>query len=457
MTVAVVATGIANLASVLAALRRAGAAPVTTADPDVIRTASHVVLPGVGRFAAGMATLREHGLVGPLRARVAAGAPTLGICLGLQLLAARSAEDPEVAGIGAFDVPVEPLAAGVRVPHLGWSRVWVDPGARWLSPGTASFAHSYALRAVPAGWTAAWAVAGEPFVAGLERGRVLGLQLHPELSGAWGAEVLQRWLTGEASGRSGGGAGGRLRRVVPCLDVDRGRVVKGTRFAALRDSGDPAERAARYAADGADEIVLLDISATVDGRATALATVRAVRAALAVPLTVGGGIQSVEDAARLLDAGADKVSVNSAAVARPALLSELAGRFGAQCVVLAIDARRAGAGWEVRVRGGRDGTGRDVVAWAAEGVRRGAGEILLTSWDRDGTGEGYDLPLVSAVAGAVTVPIVASGGAATAADLADGFRAGAEAALVASLVHTGATTVGQLKDELHELGVEVRR
>ena len=456
--IAVVNTGAANLASVLGALCRVGAEPVATVDADQIARASHVVLPGVGHIAAGMAALRSHRLVGALRARVDAGAPTLGICLGLQLLATSSDEDPSAGGIGAFDARVERLSSLVRVPHLGWSALSVDAGARTLRPGTASFAHSYALRAAPRGWTAAWAAHGDRFVAGLERGRVLALQFHPELSGSWGTDLLRDWL-GDAS--SGGSAGGRtgatLRRVIACLDCDGGRVVKGTQFAALRDRGDPAECAARYAADGADEIVMLDVSATVEARNTALSTVRDIRRVLPVPLTVGGGIRSVDDARRLLDAGADKVAVNSAAVARPALVSELSQRFGAQCVVLAVDARRVGTGWEVLVRGGRECTGRDAVAWIAGSVVRGAGEVLLTSWDRDGTGKGYDLELVAAVARAVRVPVIASGGAAHASHLVEAFDAGADAALVASIVHDGSNSVRDLKASLAAKGVEVRQ
>lgn len=249
-----------------------------------------------------------------------------------------------------------------------------------------------------------------------------------------------------------------MRRVVPCLDVDSGRVVKGVRFQGLRDAGDPVERAAAYAGQGADELVLLDVSATPEGRGHALDTVRAVRRALPIPLTVGGGVREVGDAAALLDAGADKVGVNTAAVARPQLLEVLAARFGCQCTVLALDAaRRVEGGWEVVVRSGRERTGRDAVAWAREAAERGAGEILLTSWDRDGTGEGYDLELIAATAAAVRVPIVASGGARTPEHMAAALAAGADAVLAASILHDGHTTVAELKARLAALGAEVRR
>jgi imidazoleglycerol phosphate synthase cyclase subunit len=248
-----------------------------------------------------------------------------------------------------------------------------------------------------------------------------------------------------------------MRRVIPCLDVDAGRVVKGVRFQGLRDAGDPVERARVYADQGADELVLLDVSATPEGRGHALATVAAVRAVLPIPLTVGGGVRGVDDAERLLAAGADKVGVNTAAVARPELLGELAERFGCQCTVLALDAARAGDSWRVVVRSGRERLELDAVAWAREAVARGAGEILLTSWDRDGTGVGYDLELIAAVSGAVGVPVIASGGARTAAHMAAALATGADAVLAASILHDGETTVAALKEQLAALGQEVRR
>jgi imidazoleglycerol phosphate synthase cyclase subunit len=246
-------------------------------------------------------------------------------------------------------------------------------------------------------------------------------------------------------------------RIIPCLDVKDGRVVKGVRFAGLRDAGSPPDLAAAYEAQGADELVVLDVSATREGRGTQLSTVRAVRRRLAIPLTVGGGVRSVEDAGLLLDAGADKVSVNTAAVESPAILRELAERFGRQCTVLALDAAEREGGFEVLVRSGRERTGRDAVAWAVEATQLGAGEILLTSWDRDGTRSGYDLALIRAISAAVRVPVIASGGAASAAHLVAAIQAGADAVLAASIFHHGDTTVGALKDQLALAGVEVRR
>jgi cyclase len=250
-----------------------------------------------------------------------------------------------------------------------------------------------------------------------------------------------------------------LRRVIPCLDVDRGRVVKGTRFVGIRDAGDPVELAARYEAEGADELVFLDITASHEKRATMVDLARRTADDVFIPFTLGGGIRSARDAQAVLDAGADKVSVNSAAVASPALIDELARVFGAQCVVLAIDARRGGDGrYEVFVRGGRTATGRDAVRWAREGVERGAGEILLTSMDRDGTEGGYELELTRAVADAVEVPVIASGGAGRPRHLVQAVQeGGADAVLCASIFHYGAYTVGQAKDEMAAAGIPVRR
>jgi cyclase len=241
------------------------------------------------------------------------------------------------------------------------------------------------------------------------------------------------------------------------MDVDAGRVVKGTRFIDIRDAGDPVELAAHYDREGADELVFLDITATSDKRSTVVELARRAADGVFVPFTIGGGVREVADAQAVLDAGADKVSVNSAAVARADLLDELARVFGDQCVVLAIDAKRAGESWEVYVAGGRTPTGRDAVEWAREGVQRGAGEILLTSMDRDGTQDGYDLELLSAISGAVDVPVIASGGAGEPEHLVDGLAAGADAALCASIFHYGRYTIAEVKDRLAEAGVPVRR
>jgi imidazole glycerol-phosphate synthase subunit HisF len=270
-----------------------------------------------------------------------------------------------------------------------------------------------------------------------------------------------------------------FKRVIACLDVDAGRVVKGVEFVDIRDAGDPVELAAHYDREGADELVFLDITATHEKRDTIAKLARSTADEVFVPFTIGGGIRTVADAQAVLDAGADKVSVNSAALARPELLDELAAQFGAQCVVLAVDARArpsserpderpagtpngpedaqgGAARWEAYLAGGRTATGRDVVEWVREAVERGAGEILLTSMDRDGTSDGYDLPLTSAVSDAVPVPVIASGGAGELEHLAEALRAGADAVLCASIFHYGRYTVAEAKAHLTAAGIPVR-
>ncbi|MDQ3767881.1 MAG: imidazole glycerol phosphate synthase subunit HisF [Actinomycetota bacterium] len=262
-----------------------------------------------------------------------------------------------------------------------------------------------------------------------------------------------------------------LKRLIPCLDVTGGRVVKGTNFVGLRDAGDPVELAARYDAEGADELVFLDITATSDKRDTMVELARRTADEVFIPFTIGGGIRSEADAQAVLDAGADKVSVNSAAVDRPELVSELGDVFGAQCVVLAIDCKRRNVAgrstlaapegrnpvsWEVHVAGGRTPTGLDVVAWAREGVERGAGEILLTSMDRDGTNEGYDLELTRMVSEAVGVPVIASGGAGDLDHLVEALEAGADAALAASIFHFATYSIAEAKEAMTRAGIAVR-
>ena len=248
-----------------------------------------------------------------------------------------------------------------------------------------------------------------------------------------------------------------LRRVIACLDVDRGRVVKGTEFVDLRDAGDPVELAARYEEEGIDEVVFLDVTASHEGRATAVELANRVAEAVFVPFTIGGGIRTVDDAREVLRAGADKVAVNSAAVRNPELLTQLATEFGSQCVVLAIDARREGDRYEVYVNGGREATGRDAAEWASEGVALGAGEILLTSMDRDGTTDGYELELTRRVSEAVSVPVIASGGAGEPGHLRDAVvEGGADAVLCASIFHFGDYTVAEAKRAMAAGGVAVR-
>ena len=247
------------------------------------------------------------------------------------------------------------------------------------------------------------------------------------------------------------------RRIIPCLDVDGARVVKGVNFVGLRDAGDPAELAARYNAEGADELVVLDIAASRDRRPTFLETIRRVAEQLAIPLTAGGGIRTLEDARAVVQAGADKVTVNTAAVERPELISELSREFGAQAVVLAIDAKREGEHWDVRVRGGRDSAKLDALEWAKRGVQAGAGEILLTSMDKDGTKSGFDVPLTAAISSEVSVPVIASGGAKSPEHFVEIFNDGkADAALAASIFHDSIQSLRELKEFLQNKDIQVR-
>ena len=251
---------------------------------------------------------------------------------------------------------------------------------------------------------------------------------------------------------------GLAKRIIPCLDVDNGRVVKGVRFVEIRDAGDPVEIARRYDEQGADEITFLDITASSDNRETMVHVVEAMASQVFIPLTVGGGIRKVEDVRRMLNAGADKVAINTAAVARPEFVKEASDHYGSQCIVVAIDAKQVGPDrWEVFTHGGRKATGLDAVAWARKMTEFGAGEILLTSMDRDGTKDGFDLALTRAVCDAVSIPVIASGGAGNLDHLVDGIRLGhADAVLAASIFHFGEYTVGQAKQRMAAAGIEVR-
>jgi len=455
----VVDSSVANLASVRSAFARLGVEVEVSADPSRVRAATHVVLPGVGAFGTAMERLRERGLDEAIADVVSAGTPLLAICLGMQVLCDASDESPGMRGLGLVPGTLRALPQDVRVPHLGWNVVEPESDSRLVAAGEAAFANSYALDACPAGWTASWSTHGRRFVAALERDRALLCQYHPELSGAWGRQLIARWLDDAAAPRDAAGPSrrpGLARRVIPCLDVKDGRIVKGVRFQALRDAGDPASRATVYEREGADEIVILDVGASPEERATQVATVRRVRDALSIPLTVGGGVRSVADARALLSAGADKIAVNTAAVREPSLVAAMARAFGSQCVVLAVDARRDGGRWQVLTGGGRNDSGREAIAWIAEGVRLGAGEILLTSWDADGTLEGCDLPLLAAASRAVRVPVIASGGVGTREHARAALEAGADAVLAASIFHDGDETPAGLKASLAAAGFAVR-
>ena len=500
-TVQLVTTGTANLGSITAALHRAGGDVVFTLDPEVVRTAPHVVVPGVGAFGQAMEAIDRHGLRDALKHRFTHNLPTLWVCVGLQLCASSSEESPGVEGLSLFgtDSKVLHFPAEVHAPQQGWNRILASPDSSYapktkVNEGSgcmeafAYFSNSYALHQVPDGWVAMTSLHGVGFIAALERGAFLACQLHPELSGEWGLQLITNWLATSSSNIGKFVSHPRnflpvpfespsitptenakiirstlTRRVIPCLDVKDGKVVKGIKFQGLQEAGSPALLSEQYQLDGADELVMLDVSATLEGRNAALTTIRSIREKLGIPLTVGGGIKTIDDASAILKAGADKVSVNSAAVRNPKLLTSLSEWYGRQCTVLAIDAVQLKDGegvvesagsekkkkrWQVVISSGKENTGKDVVEWAKEGVALGAGEILLTSFDRDGTKSGYDLDLLEAVSSAVHVPVIASGGAADTAHLAEALRVGSDAVLAASIFHYGQTTPNKVKAEL---------
>lgn len=486
----VVRTGVANIGSMVAGLKRAGGDPVLIDDVETIRTAQHVVVPGVGTFGEAMQSLHDAKLVDALKHRFEHGLPTLFVCVGLQILGSSSEESPNASGFGFLPSHVIHFPAGVHVPQQGWNKVDASEGSFFLQSGFAYYSNSFCFVHQPVGdsWASAVSDHGVKFVAAVERGGFLACQFHPELSGDFGQAILKKWIdhapsrvlkmTQRSSSvsycpsyripvdlflfpqfsflavkmapvESSENIDGLTRRIIPCLDVKDGKVVKGVKFQDLKEAGSPSERAWYYQSQGADEIVMLDVSATIEGRKTALQTIREIRAGLMIPLTVGGGVNSVDAAQAILESGADKVSVNTAAVRDPSILTALAARFGRQCTVLAIDAIQSGPEtWEVVVSSGKENTGKDVIEWAREGVRLGAGEILLTSWDRDGTKSGYDCELLRRVSGAVSVPVIASGGAATSEHLRDAMYAGADAVLAASIFHFNEYTVESLKSDL---------
>lgn len=480
--VAVLDYGIGNLRSAQKTLERAGARPVLTSDPAVVADAAGVVLPGVGNFGRVMEAIREAGVDKLAYDAVESGRPFIGICVGMQALYDSSDEVDGVEGLGILPGRIGLLKGDVKKPQMQWNRLNIQadspllrglPGEPWVY-----FVHSYA--ADVSNNVIATCSYGSEVVAAVQRDNVFATQFHPEKSGPVGLQIIQNFVSlckgiepashADGSGEHRGESGSRpdvstnttAARIIPCMDVDEGRVVKGVNFVDLVDAGDPVELAARYDAQGADEVVFLDITASSDARETIVELASRTAEEVYIPFTIGGGIRSVEDARRVLRVGADKVAVNSAAVARPEVLTEIANEFGSQCVVASIDARRSdteglASGYEVYVRGGRTPTGLDAVEWAKECVRRGAGEILLTSMDRDGTRDGFETKLTALVSEAVDVPLIASGGVGTLEHLVDGVTEGkADAVLAASIFHFGEATVGEAKELMSDRGVTVR-
>jgi cyclase len=472
-----------NLTSVRKALRAVGADVFTPDTPAALAAADGIIVPGVGHFEA--TAVLDEAWRDAIRRRVDDGRPLLGICLGLQWLFEGSTEAPGLHGLGILGglcrrlgpewAPNAALAAyaRVKVPHVGWNVVrplrastilaGVEPGSQ------AYFTHSYAAPLGPS--TIAATISGpDEFASVVERGHVFGVQFHPEKSSETGLAILRNFVA-RVAGRSTAeppsrpaaqppsrpGAQSASKRIIACLDVRDGGVVKGVKFEGLRHAGDPAALAARYNVEGIDEVVILDVTATLESRRALAQTISEVARRLFLPLTVGGGIRTEEDAGAVVEAGADKVSLNTAALADPDLISRLAVRYGSQAVIVAIDAKRQAGGFAVYSRSGSQDARRDAVEWAQEAAGRGAGEILLTSIDRDGTRSGFDCELTAAVSQAVPIPVIASGGAGTFDHFVDVFTAGqADAALAASIFHFAEHGVSALKRHLAAAGIPMR-
>ena len=476
-SIVIVDYGAGNLTSLARGLTAAGATVGIATAPGDLAGAAGIVVPGVGHFGATAALDAEWRAA--ILAHVGARRPLLGVCLGMQWLFEGSDEAPAIDGLGILRGRVRRLRGDVKIPHVGWNAVARTASSRLLAglPDRvwAYFTHSYAVDA-DAEAVAAVTSHGERFAAVIERGTVFGTQYHPEKSGGDGLRQLATFVAASRGSylfstemRPGGydppgpiSVENRYdplaKRIIACLDVRDGRVVKGVQFDDLQTAGDPAALAIRYNAEGIDELVLLDVTATLESRRALLDTIDLVSRQLFIPLAVGGGIRSQADASAVIGAGADKVAINSAALRDPALIERLARRYGSQAVIVAIDARREGGAHRVFSRSGTTADRRDAVSWAREAEARGAGEILLTSIDRDGTGAGFDCDLTAAVSAAVRIPVIASGGAGAPAHFAEVFARGrADAALAASVFHFNRHGVADLKQFLAARGIAVRR
>ena len=427
-----------NIKSVEKAMHLLGQEVVVTRDRESILKADKVILPGVGAFGDAMSKIRQYNLEEVIHEVVEKGTPFLGICLGLQLLFERSDETPGVEGLGILKgeilrIPDQP---GLKIPHMGWNSLKYPNEGRLFrgipEDSYVYFVHSYYLKAEDESIVTATTEYSTLIHASVESGNVFACQFHPEKSSDVG---------------------------IPCLDVNNGRVVKGVNFVDLKDAGDPVEIAKAYDKAGADELVFLDITASSDRRNTVVDMVRKVAETVFIPFTVGGGIRTVDDFRALLREGADKISINSSAIDTPNLISDAADKFGSQCVVVAIDAKKRadGSGWNIYKHGGRIDVGIDALEWAHKVEKLGAGEILLTSMDCDGTKAGYDLELTRAVAEAVNIPVIASGGAGNLEHFYDALTDGkADAALAASLFHYKELEIKEVKEYLRGRGVSVR-
>jgi cyclase len=503
--IALIDYGAGNLTSVKKALAALGAAVLVPATPDDLRGCAGIIVPGVGHYGATRAL--DESWRRAIQVQIRDRHPLLGICLGMQWLFEGSSEAPDVPGLGLFpgrclhlgddrlvyhspatrgddrlvyrspatrgpdsalEISKDGRPAFMKVPHVGWNLV-APARPTWILANVppdaqAYFTHSYAA---PVGQeaVATTSVGLATFSSVVEQDHVVGVQFHPEKSSDSGVTILENFVARCRGEHVAARSVPRMppvcaspsKRIIACLDVRDGHVVKGVNFEGLRAAGDPAELARRYNAEGIDELVILDITATLERRRALAETIRCVARELFIPLAVGGGIRTEEDAAAVVEAGADKVSLNTAALADPSLITKLAGRYGSQAVVVAIDAKREGDRYAVYARSGQTPAHRDAVAWAREAEDRGAGEVLLTSIDRDGTRVGFECMLTAAVSAAVSIPVIASGGAGTLDHFVEVFTEGrADAALAASIFHDAETGISALKHHLRERRIPVR-
>ncbi len=460
-TIGVLHTNAGNVSSLMSCCRQMGYQPVLLTEPAADEV-DVLMIPGQGHFGEVMDYLRSRQLDSLIHRHIANHRTVIGICVGMQIFFEGSEEAPGSQGLGLFPGVAGKLNSP-KQPMVGWATLYSDKD---INNAQVYFVNSYAVKPSPAlsAVTLAGTHYGEDFVAavqGHKRPNLIGFQFHPEKSGQTGKRILQKAIEQNFQPipkKTGGTApANRLcPRVIACLDVADGRVVKGTRFVDIKDMGDPVALAAKYEQQGADEILYLDITATNEQRKNALHTVQSVAAQLSIPLTVGGGLNATEDVAAFLNAGADKIALNTAAVHNPQLVNDIAGRFGSQCVVVAIDTQLENGRYVVYTHGGKKATTLEALTWAKQVADLGAGELLITAKHRDGTGLGFDNELMREMA-KLPIQVIASGGAANARHFAQTFAAGSDAALAAGMFHRGEISITELKETLLKQQIKVRK
>ncbi len=461
-TIGIINTNAGNISSLATCLEQMGYRPLMINQPDDMQNATIdvLIIPGQGHFGEVMNDIRAHQLDTVIRHHIDKNRTVIGICVGMQILFEQSQESPDSTGLSVFSGRASKLNSP-KQPMVGWATLSSDSD---IDGEQVYFVNSYAIKTSQV--TLASTHYGETFVAAVQdskRPNIIGFQFHPEKSGDAGKRILHKAIHNDFSPKNGNNTtvtpitdSHLCPRVIACLDVADGRVVKGTQFVDIKDMGDPVELAAKYEQQGADEILYLDITATNEKRKNALATVTEVAAKLSIPLTVGGGLNAIEDVAAFLNAGADKVALNTAAVFNPPLIKDIADRFGSQCVVIAIDTQLENDKYVVYTHGGKKPTDLEALSWAKKAYELGAGEILLTAKHRDGTGLGFDNDLMKKMA-RLPIQVIASGGAANAEHFVETFQAGSDAALAAGMFHRGEITIGELKKHLLNNNINVRR